>query len=71
MSEKEAYECPLGNACSAGKDGNIWKTQKVQASVGLQLLEQHVRFAHTTENSANTAGTALRPEKLVRPSIKI
>ena len=71
MTDKEAYECPLGSGCNAGEDGGVWRTQKVQANVALQLLEQHVRFAHPTVNSSNTAGAALRPEKLVRPSIKI
>ena len=39
-------ECALGNDCTKGADGGIWKTPSVNQDLAMQLVEQHVKFAH-------------------------
>ena len=63
-------ECALGNDCTKGADGGIWKTPSVNQDLAMQLVEQHVKFAH--QNVAAVPGAAtLRAEKLVRPTVKV
>ena len=63
-------ECALGNDCTKGADGGIWKTPSVNQDLAMQLVEQHVKFAHQNVAAAPGAAT-LRAEKLVRPTVKV
>ena len=67
---EDELDCPLGSACTSGPDGGIWKTKKINVNIALQLLEQHVRCVHQTVNVA-PLDTPLKPEKLVRPVLKV
>ena len=68
--EEVILECPMGGACTSGPMGHIWKTQKINVSVAIQLLEQHVRCVHQAVG-AGTTDVTLKPEKLIRPALKV
>ena len=63
-------ECALGNECTKGEGGGIWKTPSAPADTAIKLIEQHVKYAH--QNAvAGPEAAVLKAEKLVRPTIQI
>ena len=59
--EEAVLECPMGGACTSGSNGHIWKTQKISVNVAMQLLEQHIRYAHQAVGAVST-NVPLKPE---------
>ena len=46
-------ECLLGNNCSKGPDGGVWKTQDIPMELALKFREKHMKFAHQATAAGN------------------
>ena len=43
-------ECALGNECTKGEGGGIWKTPSAPGDMALKLVEQHVKYVGQTND---------------------